>query len=144
MRRSGDTAADFLALGSCQCLLKIFGVAVGLRGCRGVALGVLVTRMTGSTATGSRTCAISSLSALVSVSCEKVLPTVVCSGGAPTFGGGVGVPALIATTAPRPIKQRIASHTVLITATPRMVEICELIVSVGLNQALKGRAGRKL
>src|SRR5258707_2516066 len=37
MRRSGDAAAGFLALGSCQCRLAIFGVAVGLRGCGGVS-----------------------------------------------------------------------------------------------------------
>jgi len=48
------------------------------------------------------------------------------------------------TIAPRTIKQRTASHTVLITANPRMVRICELIVSVGLNQALKGQPGTKL
>ena len=59
------------------------------------------------------------------------------------FGGGVGVPALMATIAPRPIKQRIASHAVLITANPHIVRICELIVSVGLNPALKGRTGRE-
>jgi hypothetical protein len=75
-----------------------------------------------STAAGSRTYAISNLSALVKVSREKVSPTVVCSGDAPTVGGGVEVPALIATTAAKPLKQRAASHTVLITASPALFE----------------------
>src|SRR5882757_1914648 len=60
-----------------------------------------LTSITGSTATRSRTYATSSLSALVNPSCAKPVPTVVCSGEAPMFGGGVGVPALIATVAPR-------------------------------------------
>jgi hypothetical protein len=62
---------------------------------------------------------VSHLSALVNVSCEKVLPTVVCSGEALKVGGGVEVPALIATIAPRPLKQRTASHTFPIMANPR-------------------------
>src|SRR5713226_9453233 len=69
MRRSGDAAADFLALGSCQCRLTIFGI-VKLRGCGGVSLGTCVASRTGSSTTGARTYAISSLSALVKVSCE--------------------------------------------------------------------------
>lgn len=75
-----------------------------------------------ATAAGSRTYAISNLSALVKVSREKVSPTFVCSGDAPTVGGGVEVPALIATTAAKPLKQRAASHTVLITASPALFE----------------------
>jgi hypothetical protein len=128
MRRPADAAADFLALGSCQCRLTIFVVVVavgfvvvvaaGPRRCDGVSSGAFVTSMTGLRAIGSRTYAISNLSALVNVSCEKLSPTVVCSVEALTFGGGVGVPAPIATIAPRPIKQRTASHTVLITANP--------------------------
>jgi hypothetical protein len=74
--------------------------------------------MPGSAAIGIRTYAISSLSAFVSVSCEEPVAMVVGSGEAPTFGVGVGEPALIPTTAPRPIKQRTASHTVLITPNP--------------------------
>ena len=124
MRRA---AADFLALGSCQCRLTIFVVvAVGPGGCDGVSSGAFVTSITGFRAIGSRTCAISSLSALVNVSCEKLSPTVVCSGEALTSGGGVGVPALIATIAPRPIKQRTASHTVLITANPAWSEYARI------------------
>jgi hypothetical protein len=46
------------------------------------------------------------------------LPTVVCTGEADTFGGGVEVPASIATIAPRPPKQRTAGHTILIMANP--------------------------
>ena len=124
MRRSGDAAADFLALGSCQCRLTIFGVAVGLRGCGGVSFGTFVTRMTGSTAIRSRTYAISSLSALVNVSCEEPVPMVVLSGVVSTIGGGAGVPALIATIAPKPLKlkQRAASHIVLITTNPAWSE----------------------
>ena len=132
MRRPGGTVATFLPLGSCECRLTIVGVAGGLRGCGGVSSRALVTGIASSTAIGSRTYATSSLSALVNVSCAKPVPTVVCSGEAPASGGGVGVPALIATVAPRPIKQRTASPTVLITAKPRMVRICELIVSVRL------------
>jgi hypothetical protein len=74
-----------------------------------------------STAAGSRTYAISNLSASVKVSHEKVSLTVVCSGDAPAVGGGVEVPALIATTAAKPLKQS-ASHTVLITASPALFE----------------------
>jgi hypothetical protein len=66
---------------------------------------------------------------------------VVSSGDAPAFGGGGGVPALIATIAPTLIKQRTASHTVLITSSSRMVRVCEFIVSVGLNRALRRRPG---
>jgi hypothetical protein len=62
------------------------------------------------------------LSASVKVSREKGSPTVVCSGEAPTVGGGVEVPALIATTAAKPLKQKAASHTVLITASPALFE----------------------
>jgi hypothetical protein len=52
-----------------------------------------------------------------------VLPTVFCSGEAPKVGGGVDVPALmIATIAPRPLKQTTASHAVLITANPAWSE----------------------
>jgi hypothetical protein len=72
--------------------------------------------------TGSRTYAISSLSASVKVSREKVSPTVVCCGDAPAVGRGVEVPALTATAAARPPKQRPASHTVLITASPALFE----------------------
>jgi hypothetical protein len=151
MRRSGDAAADFLMFGSCQCRLIILGVAVGLRG----SSGAFITSMTGSSATGSRTYR-NSLSALVNVSCETPLPMVVCSGEAPVFGGDVGglimtiAPMPIKqrpvnhTIAPRPNKQRPVNHTILITANPRMVRVCELIVSVGLNQALKGRPVRNL
>jgi hypothetical protein len=78
--------------------------------------------MAGPTATASPTYAISNLSAFVNVSSEKVLPTVVCSGETPTVGGGVEVPALIATIAPRPLKQRAASHSVLITTGPAWSE----------------------
>jgi hypothetical protein len=124
MRRPGDTAAGFLALGSCQCRLTMFVVAVEPGSCDGVSSGAFVTSITGFGATGSRTYAISSLSALVNVSCEKISPILVCSGGALTPDGAVGVPALIATIAPTPIKQRTASHIVLITANPRMVRRC--------------------
>src|SRR5258705_3799570 len=127
MRRPRDTAATFLALGSCECRLTIFEVAGGLRGCGGVSSRAFVTSITGSTETGSRTYATSSLSSLVNVSCAKPAPTVVCSGDAPTFDGSVGVPALIATVAPRPIKQRTASNTVLITATPAWSEYANLL-----------------
>ena len=78
--------------------------------------------ITGSAATGRGTYAISSLSAFVNVSCEGPVATVVCSGEAPSFGVGIRAPALIATIAPRPIEQGIASHTVLITSTPRMAK----------------------
>ena len=81
-----------------------------------------MTGMMESTATGSRTYAISNLSASVKVSREKVSPKVVCSGDAPAVGGGVEVPALIATTAAKPPKQRAASHPVLITASPALLE----------------------
>src|SRR5258707_9431659 len=122
MRRPRDTAADFLALESCQCRLTILGVGVGLGGCGRVSSGAFVTSMAGSTATASPTYAISHLSAFVSVSCERILPTVVCSGEAPKVGGGVEVPALIATIAHRPLKQRTASHTFLIMANPAWSE----------------------
>jgi hypothetical protein len=152
MRRPGGTAATFLALGSCECRLTIFGVAGGLRGCGGVSFGTFVIGMTGPAAIGSRTYAISSLSALVNVSCEEPVPMVVLSGDASTIGGGVGVPALIsceepvpmavlsrdvstigggagvpaliATIAPKPLKlkQRAASHIVLITTNPAWSE----------------------
>jgi len=78
--------------------------------------------MTGSTAIGSRTYAISSLSVLVNVSCEELVPMVVLAGDVSTIGGGVGVPALIATIAPKPLKQRAASHIVLITTNPAWSE----------------------
>jgi hypothetical protein len=78
--------------------------------------------MIGAMATGSRTYAISNLSALVKVSREKGSATVVGSGEAPAVGGGVEVPALVATTAATPPKQRAASHTVLITASPALFE----------------------
>jgi hypothetical protein len=143
MLRSGDADADFLALGSCQCRLTIFGVAVELSGRGGVSSVAFVTCMIGSSTSGARTYAISSLSALVNVSREEALAMVVSSRDAPAFGGGGGVPALIVTIAPRPIKQRTASHTVLVTSNPRMVRVCELIVSVGLNRALKWRLGHE-
>jgi hypothetical protein len=91
---------------------------VKLRGCGEVSSETCVASMTGSKATGTGTYAISSLSAFVNVSCEEPVAMVVCSAEAPTFGVGVGGPALIATIAPRPIKQRTASHTVLITPNP--------------------------
>jgi hypothetical protein len=47
---------------------------------------------------------------------------VVLSGDISTIGGGVGVPAQIATIAPKALKQRAASHTVLITASPALFE----------------------
>jgi len=100
MRRPGDTAATFLALGSCECRLTIFGVAGGLGCCGGLSSCAFVSGITSSTASGSRTYATSSLSALVNVSCAKPAPTVVCSGDAPTFDGSVGVPALLATVGP--------------------------------------------
>ena len=150
MRRPGDTATTFLALGSCECRLTIFGVAGGLRGWGGVSSGAVPTGMTGSAAGGSRTHAISSLSAFVNVSCEEPIPMVVLSGDASTIGGGVrvpalisceepvpmvvlsgdistigggvGVPAQIATIAPKPLKQRAASHIVLVTTNPAWSE----------------------
>src|SRR6202048_3400036 len=118
MRRPGDTAAGLLAWGSCQCRLTIFVVEVGTEGCGGGLSGAFAPGMTGFGALGSRTYAMSSLSALVKVSCEKISPTVVCAGEGLALGGGVGVPALRATIAPRPIKQTTASHTVLITVHP--------------------------
>jgi hypothetical protein len=122
MRRPGDTAPTFLASGSGECRLTIFGVAGGLGGCGGVSSRAFVTSITGSAATGRSTYATSSLSALVNVFCAKPIPTVVCSGAATTFGGGVGVLALIATVTPRPIKQKTASDPVLITANPAWSE----------------------
>src|SRR5258708_31977349 len=122
MRRPGDTATTFLALGSCECRLTIFGVAGGPRGWGGVSSGAVATGMTGSAADGSRAYAISSLSALVNVSCEEPIPMVVLSGDASTIGGGVGVPAQIAIIAPKPLKQRAASHIVLITTNPAWSE----------------------
>jgi len=59
---------------------------------------------------------MSTLSASVNVSREEILSDVVGSGEAATIGGGVEVPALMATTPPAPLKQRTVSHTVLITA----------------------------
>jgi hypothetical protein len=143
MLRSRDADADFLALGSCQCRLTIFGVAVELGVRDGVSSIALVTSMIGSSTSGARTYAISSLSALVNVSREEAPAMVVSFRDAPAFGGSIGVPALIVTIAPRPIKQRTVSGTVLVTSNPRMVRVCELIVSVGLNRALKWRLGRK-
>src|SRR6266851_4027592 len=80
MRRPGDTAATFLALGSCECRLTIFGVAGGLGGCGRVSLGAFAVGVTGSASIATRTYAISSLSALVNVSCGTPEPTVVWSG----------------------------------------------------------------
>ncbi len=37
-------------------------------------------------------------------------------------GGGVEVPAFVASTAATPLKQRTASHTVLITASSALFE----------------------
>jgi len=59
---------------------------------------------------------MSSLSALVNVSREGGLSDVVGFDEAATIGGGVEVPALMATMPPAPLKQRTVSHTVLITA----------------------------
>ena len=59
------------------------------------------------------------------------------------LGRGGGLPALMAAIAPMPIKQRTASHTVLITPSSRMVRVCELIVSVVLNQAPRRRPGQE-
>src|SRR5438477_10242395 len=137
MRRPGDTAPTFLELKSCECQLTIFRVAGGLGDCGGVSSCAFVSGITGSTAAGSRTYATCSLSALVNVSCAKPVPTVVCSGEAPTFGGGVGVPALIAPIAPTPIKQRTARHSVLTPANSRPPPIGQSTVSVGPNHALK-------
>jgi hypothetical protein len=47
---------------------------------------------------------------------------VVLSGDISTIGGGVGVPAQIATIAPKPLKQRAASHIVLVTTNPAWSE----------------------
>src|SRR5258707_7145726 len=102
-RRPGDTAATFLAWGSCECRLTIFGVAGGLRGWGGVSSGVVATGMTGSAAGGARTYAISSLSAFVNVSCEEPIPMVVLFRDASTIGGGVGGSALIFCEEPVPI-----------------------------------------
>src|SRR6266702_3802033 len=55
MRRSGDGAADFLALGSCQCRFKILGDVVGAGGCGEVSSGALATDMAGSAVTALRT-----------------------------------------------------------------------------------------
>jgi hypothetical protein len=74
--------------------------------------------MTGSAATGTGTYAISSLSAFVKVSREEPVAMVICSRDASTFGVGVGGPALTATDALRPIKQKNASPAVLITSNP--------------------------
>jgi hypothetical protein len=59
---------------------------------------------------------MSNRSASVKVSCEAILSDVVGCGEAAIIGGGVEVPALMATTLPAPLKQRTVSHTVLITA----------------------------
>ena len=122
MRRPGDTAAGLLAWGSCQCRLTIFVVEVGPEGCGGVSSGAFATSITGFGAIRSRAYAMSSLSDLVKVSDEKISATVVCAGEGLALAGGVGVPALRATIAPRPIKQTTASHTVLITANPASSE----------------------
>src|SRR5258708_30642552 len=98
-------AADFLALESCQCRLTILGGAVGLGGCGRVSSGAFVTSMAGSTAPASPPYAISHLSALVNVSCEKVLPTVVCSGQAPKVAAAAAVPPLNPAIAHRQLNQ---------------------------------------
>src|ERR1700722_4992177 len=120
----------------------MFGI-VKLCGCGDVSSDTGVVSITGSTATGRGTYAISSLSAFVNVSCEGPVATVVCAGEASTFGVGIRGPALIATIAPRPIEQGTASHTVLIMSTPAWPSM-RTIVSLGLNRALKWRPGRNL
>jgi hypothetical protein len=58
------------------------------------------------------------------ISCEEPVPMVVLSGVVSTIGGGAGVPALTTTIAPKPLKlkQRAASHIILITTNPAWSE----------------------
>jgi len=87
-----------------------------------ISSDAIVAGMMEATATASRTYVISNLSASVKVSREKVSATVVCAAGTTTIGSGVEVPALTATTAAKPPRQRPANHTVLITASPALFE----------------------
>jgi hypothetical protein len=113
--RPADAVADFVALGSYRWRFTTLGAGFGPAGCGEVSLGALATATAGSAAGVSRTSTISSLSASVNVSWEKISSAIVCSGEAAAIGGGVEVPALIATTPPAPLRQRTVSNTVLIT-----------------------------
>lgn len=125
MRRSGGAVAGCLACRSgfrLTTFLTIFGVAVGSGRDGRISSDAIVAGMMEATATASRTYVISNLSASVKVSHEKASATVGCAAGVTAIGSGVEVPALTATTAAKPPRQRPANHTVLITASPALFE----------------------